>query len=82
MLTESHNLVDELPDHKDSILSLKAKNNHFAKILNEYENLNKEILRIEKGVEAAADERLETLKKQRLASKDEMMKMIADLERS
>ncbi len=80
MLTESHSLADELPDHKLAIHSLKAENNHFARLFDEYERVNKEILRIEKGAEAASDERLETLKKQRLAAKDEMMKMIEGFE--
>lgn len=80
MLTESHSLAEELPDHKLAIHSLKAENKHFARLFDEYERVNKEILRIEKGAEAASDERLETFKKQRLAAKDEMMKMIEGFE--
>ncbi|MCB1590867.1 MAG: DUF465 domain-containing protein [Alphaproteobacteria bacterium] len=80
MLSESHSLIDELPDHKHAIGALKEKNNHFARLYGEYDSLNKEILRIEKGAEAASDERLENLKKERLARKDEMMKMIEGFE--
>ncbi|MCB1681067.1 MAG: YdcH family protein [Rhodospirillales bacterium] len=80
MLSESHDLVHELPEHKDTIHALKTNNNHFARLFDQFDTLNKEILRIEKGVEAASDERLETMKKERLALKDEMMKMIEGFE--
>ena len=76
MLTEPHDLVHELPEHKATIVDLKKTDNHFAKLLQKYEDINKDILRIEKGAEASSDERLEGMKKLRLQIKDEMVTMI------
>ncbi len=80
MLTEHHDLLSELPDHKETIVELKNNNNHFSKLYDKYDDLNKDILRFEKGVEATSDDHLEDLKKQRLALKDEMMGMITKAE--
>tara|TARA_B100001971_G_C18090522_1_gene483252 strand:+ start:205 stop:450 length:246 start_codon:yes stop_codon:yes gene_type:complete len=76
MLEENHDLAHELPEYKEAIHNLKMSDNHFKKLFGEYDDVNKEVLRIEKGVEAASDERLEELKKQRLALKDEMLEML------
>ncbi len=40
---------------------------HYARLAEEYHALNREVHRIEAKTEAASDERVETLKKQRLA---------------
>jgi hypothetical protein len=76
MLEENHDLAHELPEYKEAIHNLKMSDNHFKKLFDEYDDVNKEVLRIEKGVDAASDERLEELKKQRLALKDEMLEML------
>lgn len=49
---------------------------HFAKQFDAYNALDREILRIEEGVENAGDADLENLKKQRLALKDELYTML------
>lgn len=76
MLADNHDLAHEMPEYKEAIHKLKMNDGHFARLFDEYEVVNKEVLRIEKGVEAASDERLETLKKERLALKDEMRDML------
>ncbi|TNE31614.1 MAG: DUF465 domain-containing protein [Alphaproteobacteria bacterium] len=80
MLEEHHDLVHELPEHKEAIHTLKTTDAHFKKLFDEYEDVTKEILRIEKEIEAASDERLENLKKTRLALKDEMLEIIVKTE--
>lgn len=80
MLSDYHDLAHEHPEYKDQIHDLKTSNAHFAKLFNQYHEVNKEILRVEKGVEAASDERLEDIKKQRLFLKDEMMQMLTKVE--
>lgn len=62
MLTEHHDFAGEHPEYKDQISNLKSSDAHFKKLFNEYNEINKEILRIEKEVEVASDERLENLK--------------------
>lgn len=76
MLTDYHDLAHEHPEYKDQIHELKTHNAHFVKLFDEYHDANKEILRIEKGVEASSDERLEDIKKQRLLLKDELIGML------
>ncbi len=72
MLTDKHDLAHEMPEFKEAIHKLKQEDGHFIKLFDQYEDVSKEILRIEKEVEAASDVRLEDLKKQRLSLMDEM----------
>ncbi len=76
MLNEKHDLIHELPEHRDTIHRLKMSNNHFAKLFDEYHEVDHEVHRIETGVENTSDDYLEERKKQRLHLKDELYKMI------
>ena len=76
MLNEKHDLVHELPEHRDTIHSLKLNNNHFARLFDEYHKIDHEVHRIETGVENTSDEYLEDRKKKRLHLKDELFQMI------
>jgi len=76
MLNEKHDLVHELPEHRDTIHNLKLNNNHFARLFDEYHEVDHEIHRIETGVENTSDEYLEKRKKMRLHLKDELFQMI------
>jgi uncharacterized protein YdcH (DUF465 family) len=59
------------------LTQLKASDAHFARIAEEYHELNREVHRIEAEAEAASDARLETLKKKRLALLDEITAIAA-----
>lgn len=76
MLDEKHDLVHEFPEHREQIHTLKVSNNHFARLFDEYHDVNHEVRRIESGVEPTSDEYLEDRKKQRLLLKDELYKML------
>lgn len=76
MLGEKHDLLHELPEHKDRIHDLKMNNNHFAKMFDQYHEIDHEIHRIEEGNETPSDEYTEELKKKRLHLKDELLAMI------
>lgn len=77
MIVENHpSLANEFPEFKDTIHTLKMNDAHFAKQFDAYNALDREILRIEEGVENAGDADLENLKKQRLALKDELYTML------
>jgi len=76
MLNEKHDLVHELPEHRDKIHELKMSNNYFAKLFDEYHDVDHEVHRIETGVENTSDEYLEERKKLRLHLKDELYRMI------
>ncbi len=78
MLNEKHDLVHELPEHRDTIHQLKMNNNHFARLFDDYHEVDHEIHRIETGIENTSDDYLEERKKQRLHLKDELYSMIKD----
>jgi uncharacterized protein YdcH (DUF465 family) len=76
MFGEHHDLIHELPEYKEKIHELKTSDAHFAKLFDEYHELDHEVRRIEQGVETPSDEYLEELKKKRLALKDELFQML------
>ncbi|NNC72116.1 MAG: DUF465 domain-containing protein [Sphingomonadaceae bacterium] len=71
-----HELAEEFPDHVETLHELKAHNAHFVKIADEYHTINREIHRIETGVEPASDERAIELRRKRMALKDEVNTML------
>lgn len=76
MLGEKHDLVHELPEFKERIHELKISNQHFAKLFDEYDELDHQVRRCETEVEVHADDFVEELKKRRLALKDELFAML------
>lgn len=72
-----HELHDEFPDATAELHELKTSNEHFGKIATHYHEVNREIHRIEAGIDPASDDRTELLKKERLQLLDEVAKLIA-----
>ena len=72
-----HDLHSEFPADGEILHQLKLHNAHFQKLAERYHDINREVHRIESGVEPASDARSEDLKKQRLALLDEVAQMIA-----
>ncbi len=61
---------------RDVLTRLKQADAHYARLANEYHAVNRQVHRIEAEAEAASDERVEALKKQRLALLDEITAII------
>ena len=80
MSLEKHDLVHELPESKEAIHHLKMNNQHFARLFDEYHEVDHEVHRIESGAENTSDEYLETKKKERLSLKDQLFVMIKEYE--
>jgi len=76
MFGENHSLVAELPEYKDKIHDMKMNNAHFARLFDEYHEIDKEIQRFEQEIENPSDEVVEQHKKQRLRLKDELFAML------
>lgn len=76
MSLEKHDLVNELPEYREQIHELKIKNAHFARLFNEYHEVDHEIHRMETGIETPCDQHLEERKKVRLNLKDQLFGMI------
>lgn len=82
MSLEKHDLVHELPESREAIHMLKTGSTHFAKLFDEYHELDHEIYRIESGAVHTSDEYLEERKKRRLHLKDQLYSMIREYEAS
>ena len=78
MLNEKHDLIHELPEHRETIHNLKITDNRFARLFEEYHEIDHEIHRIETGVENTADDYLDEKKKERLHLKDQLLRMIKE----
>lgn len=76
MPIEHHPLIAEFPEHREAIHTLKMENAHFQRLMDSYENVDKEIVRMEEGIETPADEVLTALKKERLELKDQIAEML------
>lgn len=74
----AHALVQEFPANIEAIHRLRQSDRHFSALCDRYHSVNRDIQHIETGVEAAADDRLEILKKQRLAMADEVAATLND----
>jgi uncharacterized protein len=73
-----HELAEEFPDQAAAIQALKAENAHFAKIVEEYHTLNRAIHRAETNVEPVEQLAETEMRKQRMALKDEIARMLAE----
>lgn len=71
-----HELAEEFPEHVDKIHDLKGANAHFAKLFDEYHQLNREIHRAETNIEPTDDFHMEDMRKKRLLLKDEIFGML------
>lgn len=80
MLYDAHPFMSGHPELQETITTLKEENHHFAKLLREYEGITHEIGRAESNIPGynMEDLELDQLKKERLALKDELLKMIEE----
>lgn len=76
MHIEHHPLITEFPEKREAIHNLKLSNAHFSRLAQDFEHVDKAVTRIENGEERLDDLSLETMKKQRLALKDELWGML------
>jgi hypothetical protein len=76
MPVEKHTLRTEFPEYVEQIRQLKQNNNHFANLLEQYDEVDSEINKIEQGLEPVADDYAEQLKFKRLTLKDELFEFI------
>ncbi|MFW2542044.1 YdcH family protein [Primorskyibacter sp. 2E107] len=67
-----HELSEEFPDKADQLSALKQSDAHFAKLADEYHDINRRVHRAETNVEPMEQLAEEALRKQRAALKDEI----------
>ena len=76
MHVEHHPLIKEFPEHRDRIHSLKLSNAHFAKLADQYEEVDKHICRAEDAAEGHDEAHMHKLKAERLHLKDQVLKVL------
>ncbi len=75
-----HELRDEFPQEASLIERMIRTNYEFRRLAARYDDINRNIYRIESGEEPTTDEILERLKKWRLKLKDEIAAILTKLE--
>lgn len=76
MSNTPHELAAEFPEFVEKMSALKQSNAHFAKLADEYHDVNRKIHRAETNVEPIENLAEEQLRKQRAALKDEIYGML------
>jgi uncharacterized protein YdcH (DUF465 family) len=76
MLGESHDLLHEFPDLEQKIATLRASNDEFAHLMNDYDTLDARVRKLEELGTPVADETIEELKKERLLMKDRLYELL------
>lgn len=71
-----HELHEEFPELGDKLTEMKTSNAHFAKLAEEYHEINRAVHRAETDVEPTDDLHLAEMRKQRLALKDQIYGML------
>ena len=71
-----HELAEEFPDMADRIHALKTSDSRFARLVEEYHEVNRQIHRIETRVEPASEDVEEEFKRRRVRLKDESAQML------
>lgn len=71
-----HELAEEFPQHAEQLTALKTGDAHFARLAEEYHEVNRAIHRAETNVEPVGDMFIIELRKQRMAVKDQIAAML------
>lgn len=77
MSNTPHTLGEEFPGQLDAIHALKAQDVRFAKVLEEYDDVNDRIHRSETRIEPLGDAAETELRKRRLTLKDAIANALA-----
>lgn len=72
-----HELAEEFPDKVEVMSALKSSDAHFARLFDEYHEVNRAVHRAETRVEAISDAAEEDLRRQRMKLKDEIWSILA-----
>lgn len=72
-----HELGEDFPDKVDLIHELKSKDAHFAKLADQYHEINRAVHRAETDVEPTSDDHLTDMRKERMRLKDEIASLLS-----
>ena len=72
-----HELAEEFPEHTEKMHDLKASDAHFAKLFDDYHDINRAVHRAETNIEPLEELAEVDLRKQRAALKDEIYRYLS-----
>ena len=78
MELDHHPLVHEFEEYRVQIHQLKVEDSEFHDLMKRYDEIDKEIYRIEQDIEPASDVYLEVLKKKRIFFRDKIYDMLME----
>ncbi len=73
-----HELAEEFPEYVEKMHDLKMKDQHFARLFDEYHTINRDVHRAETDIEPTSDEHMTEMRRKRLMLKDEIYAMLRD----
>jgi len=76
MLGESHSIVKEFPEYKESIFGLLKDNLHFSSLSSQYHELDNKIILLEEVGVPISDSEFSQIKMRRAELKDELYQLI------
>lgn len=76
MSNTPHELAEEFPQHIEVMNRLKVEDAHFARLFDEYHEVNCAVHRAETRVDAIDDAAEEALRRQRVSLKDQIWSML------
>ena len=72
-----HELHEEFPEHDAKITEMKQSDAHFAKLADEYHEINRAVHRAETNVEPMENLAEAEMRKKRAALKDELYRLLS-----
>jgi uncharacterized protein len=77
MKNTPHELHEEFPEYAERMHALKTSDAHFARLFEDYHEVNRAVHRAETDVEPTSDEHMEEMRKRRLLLKDELYAILS-----
>tara|TARA_R110002096_G_scaffold416576_3_gene619747 strand:- start:194849 stop:195088 length:240 start_codon:yes stop_codon:yes gene_type:complete len=71
-----HELRDDFPEYIDKIHDLKINDKHFARLFDEYHEINRHVHRLEIGEDHASQTDEEMVRKKRMQLKDQLYALL------
>ena len=72
-----HTLNNDFPEHQELIARLRAQDDEFLALADEYAEIDDQIFRLEQQIEATSDHHAHELKLRRVQLKDRLTRKIA-----
>lgn len=72
MSNTPHDLYEDFPEKAEAIHALKAKDAHFARLVEEYHEVNRAVHRAETLIEPTSSDNEHALRQKRMRLKDEI----------